>query len=229
MRYIAIVDTETANGLNNPLVYDFGYIVADIKGNIVVKRSFINDDVFSDTRMMETAYYAEKLPMYLENKGNEWKHTTTLEMWNAFNDDIKKYGIKSGDVFAFNAQFDKRSLNLTINKYSNGFVKEFIPSDMWRDVWVIAGLSICCTAKYVSWTIDNGYITEKGRNPQTNAEVVYKYLTNNHNFNERHTALSDCEIEHFILMQCIKRHCKMPRTLGAGWAPAAKIKKNLGL
>jgi hypothetical protein len=232
MRYVAIVDTETtslnraAKAFSTCLVYDFGYVISDTKGNIVVKRSFINDDVFSNPSLMETAYYAEKLPMYHENKGNEWIHSTTLEMWNIFNNDIKEYGVKAGDVFAYNAGFDMRALNFTINHFSNGFVKEFIPCNMWRDIWVIAGKAITATNKYVNFCIDNGLLSEK-KNPSTSAETVFKYLTGNIEFAERHTALNDSEIEHFILMNCFKRHAAMPATLGQGWVYAARIKKGM--
>jgi hypothetical protein len=230
MRYIMVVDTETVSlkkgSFSQCLVYDFGYLISDTSGNIILKRSFINDDVFLNAPLMETAYYANKLPMYHNNSNNEWTHTNTLEMWNTFKNDMRDYDIKVGDVFAYNAGFDMRALNFTINHFSNGFVKEFIPCNMWRDIWVIAGRAITATNKYVNFCIDNNYLSDKS-NPSTSAETVFRYLTNNIQFVERHTALSDSEIEHFILMQCFKRHAAMPNTLGHGWVYAAMKKKNM--
>ena len=44
---------------------------------------------------------------------------------------------------------------------------------------------------------------------QTKAEVVYKYLTNNLDFEEEHTGLSDVLIEYRILLTALKTHKKI--------------------
>ena len=62
--YVIQLDTETANGLEDALPYDIGYAVIDTNGKIYLTRSFINADIFYYRALMNTAYYANKIPMY---------------------------------------------------------------------------------------------------------------------------------------------------------------------
>ena len=64
MEKILIIDTETTNSLDDALVYDCGFIVADYNGTIYSKHSFVNADVFCNKELMEIAYFAEKIPTY---------------------------------------------------------------------------------------------------------------------------------------------------------------------
>ena len=41
-KYILVVDVETANSLDDALVYDIGFIVADLHGNILEKSILCN-------------------------------------------------------------------------------------------------------------------------------------------------------------------------------------------
>ena len=74
-KYILVIDTETANGfmgednkldLSNSLVYDIGYKVVDKKGNTYEENSFVIYDIFFNKEMMQSAYYKQKIPQYLE-------------------------------------------------------------------------------------------------------------------------------------------------------------------
>ena len=63
--YYMVIDTETANGLEKPLVYDVGFQIVDKKGNVYEKGSYIVYEIFCKQKeMMKSAYYAEKLPRY---------------------------------------------------------------------------------------------------------------------------------------------------------------------
>ena len=65
--YYLVFDTETANGLDDPLVYDIGGAVVDKKGNVYETFSFIIYEVFCQMKdLMQTAYYADKIPRYQE-------------------------------------------------------------------------------------------------------------------------------------------------------------------
>ena len=61
---------------------------------------------------------------------------------------------------------------------------------------------------YIEFCKGHGFMTEKG-NVQTKAEVVYKYLTNNLDFEEEHTGLADVLIEYRILLTALKAHKKI--------------------
>ena len=65
IKYYLVVDVETANDLENPLVYDIGGVVTDKQGRIYESFSFVVRDVFvGEKDLMKSAYYAEKVPEY---------------------------------------------------------------------------------------------------------------------------------------------------------------------
>ena len=71
-KYVMVLDVETTNNQievknapNDGLVYDIGFVVADKKGNVYIKRSFAIKEIFDWTDLMNTAYYKNKLPSYL--------------------------------------------------------------------------------------------------------------------------------------------------------------------
>lgn len=233
MAYFAIIDTETTDTVkhsdNNAhpetsLVYDFGYIIAD-NDEIVASRSFIISETFCNTRLMTSAYYAEKLPQYYAGMGKYWEVVSFLDAWRAFKDDCKKYNVRT--IWAYNVGFDEIALNNTIRTYSNGFVQWFKPFKMqYRDIWSEAGYTICNTKKYVKWALSHEFITASG-NPSTSAETVYRYMLDDAEYKECHTALEDCQIEYEILKKAKRQHKKTPKSKKQGWRAAAKIKKEM--
>ena len=65
--YYIVFDTETANGFDDPMVYDIGGAVIDKKGNVYETFSFVIYEVFCNMNdLMQSAYYANKIPMYKE-------------------------------------------------------------------------------------------------------------------------------------------------------------------
>ena len=56
--YYLTVDTETANGLDDPIVYDLGGCIHDKKGNVEETFSFVIKEVFFGMKdLMQSAYY----------------------------------------------------------------------------------------------------------------------------------------------------------------------------
>lgn len=231
---IIVLDTEGTNKIKaangniaeTALVYDIGWLVADKKtGEVLDRYSFVNTDIFFRDDLMKNAYYADKLPQYHDNLGEWWTPLSFLTIKKIFANVCRDYQVKQ--IWAYNARYDRTALNNTCAELSNGFCKFFSPFGIkWVDIWDFAGKSICSTSKFIKWTIENGYVTPKG-NPQTGAEVVYRYITQNADFVEQHTALCDCEIEHEILRACLNRKTGQPKTMGSGWRYAAKKKKEL--
>jgi hypothetical protein len=79
IHYYLVLDVETANGLDDPLVYDIGGAIADKQGRIYETFSFVIRDIFVYERfLMETAYYANKVPDYIQDLEND-KQSVTLE------------------------------------------------------------------------------------------------------------------------------------------------------
>ena len=67
---------------------------------------------------------------------------------------------------------------------------------------------------YKRFCEDNNFMT-KNNQCRFTAEVIYRYLTNDLEFEESHTGLEDTLIEKDILAFCIKQHKKMDKLLFA--------------
>lgn len=220
MAKFIVLDTETAptatcQGVNpsQMRVYDCGYIVADDDGFIYEKRSYVVRETFRDIDMMNSAYYANKLPLYYQGLlTGEWVETSYYEIWKQLAADCKKYNVKK--VWAYNARFDRDTLNSTLEDYSNGFRNVFLPFGVkFYDIMQYAKTCITNKKKYAKFCTLTGSLNGLGK-PSNSAETVYRYLSKNGAFSEAHTALQDCEIELAILLKCKKTHTKQPKALG---------------
>ena len=43
--------------------YDIGYVIIDKKGNIIKMFNALTQEIFGDSELMETAYFANKIPL----------------------------------------------------------------------------------------------------------------------------------------------------------------------
>lgn len=73
------------------------------------------------------------------------------------------------------------------------------------DIWGVACSSLINTQKYKKMCLENGMLTESGEFFKTSAETTFRYITQNIEFEEAHTALNDAEIETEILRRAFKR------------------------
>lgn len=211
-RYFHILmDTETANGLDCPMNYNTAWSVIDQHGNVYEDFNFINRDIFFDTpELMQTAYYADKIPQYLEQiKRGEIKVATWYEIRKAFRDCCEKYHIKA--VIAHNAQFDYRSCTMTQRYETCSKYRYFFPKDV--EIWDTLAMArdvIATMPTYQKWCNNNGYITKSGQ-PRLTAEIIYRFITKDADFTEEHKAMEDVAIEREIFWYCIRKHKSMTR------------------
>lgn len=210
MNYL-IVDTETANGLNEPLVYDYGGIVVNNKGKILEYFSFVITDIFYlKKELMKSCYYADKIPQYQRDLFNGKRRAATFaQVYNYTGYLIKKYNIKV--VYAYNMRFDLNALNNTLRTLTNDNKKYFFPYELDKQcIMCMAQDTICKQKTYKNFCLNNGYLTKTGR-LKTTAEIVYQYITLNNLFTEEHTGLADVMIEWKILERVKRQHKKMRR------------------
>lgn len=222
-----VIDTETCNTLEQPLVYDIGYAIADRNGNVVLERSFLVAEIFLDKKdIMSSAYYAEKIPMYWEDVKKGTRVIKSLfNIRKQLFADMKEYNVKK--VGAYNMGFDKKALNTTIRYCSKSLIRWFFPFGVeYFCIWNMACQVIMDTRKYVKFAIQNGLVSEKG-NIQTSAESCFKFLMNDVNFIESHTGLEDVKIEVQIMAKCLKTHKRLDRKINSAcWRlPQKKAKK----
>lgn len=211
--YILVIDTETANSLEDPLVYDCGFAVVDKWGTVYEAHSFVNRDVFVYEReLMKTAYYAKKIPQYMEDLRNGKRTMANFyEIKKAVDTVIKKYEIKA--VCAHNARFDVNSLNDTQRYLTKSKYRYFFPRgvEIW-DSMLMAQTVICKMPTYRKFCEENGYTYGNGQLRKT-AEILYRFISGNADFVENHTGLEDVLIEKEIVKYCYRQHKSMRKVL----------------
>lgn len=201
-----VLDVETAGNVkSNPCTYDVAWSISDSKGAIIVERRFIVSEIFNNNSLMDTAYYAKKIPTHytpaIERGEVKVVPLQTVRLQLAV--DMLEHKVDT--IYTYNAKFDSHALNNTIRKCSNEFVKEFLPGIEYRCIWGYAQDIMGCTTTYVNWCIQMGYLNENGT-PSTTAEIMYRYIARDTAFVEAHTALEDVRIETKILHYLRKHH-----------------------
>lgn len=199
---ILIIDTETTNSLDDPLCYDVGFIVVDLQGNIYEQRSFVVADVFLDDTLMESAYFADKIPQYwddIKSGKRELRRYKTIQ--SIVRQLCREYGIRVAS--AHNARFDNKSLNTTLRFLTCSKFRFFLPYGVeWWDTLKMARKCFPCES-YDTFCYENGYLTKRGCKRYT-AEILYRYLTGDLEFEESHTGLEDVLIEKDIFLHCVQ-------------------------
>lgn len=220
--YVLVLDTETANTLvdengkldmSNVLVYDCGWSVVDTKQNVYEERSFVNRDIFVYEReLMTSAYYAKKIPQYVADiKAGLRIMASTYEIRQAMLTDMALYGIT--EVVAHNARFDLNALNVLQRWQTKSEFRYWFPygTEIW-DTMRMAREVILKMPTYRKFCEDNGFLTKNGRLSAT-AENLYRFIINDPNFVESHTALEDVQIEREIMWYCMRQHKAMEKRL----------------
>lgn len=212
--YYLTLDTETCGSLGSPLVYDIGFTIHDKKGNIYESRSYVIREIFyGEWKKMRTAYYAEKIPSYKEGiKTGKWIVKSFWEIRKEIFSLMREYNVKA--VVAYNAGFDTRALNSTLNYLSKFDEKQTFFNEK-TVIWCSWGMS-CQTifkqktffklANREAWVSDAG-------NVKTSAEIAHRYINRDFSFEEAHTALEDALIETKIFAKCFACHKHMDKII----------------
>lgn len=204
-KHFLIVDTEAKNKSD---IYNIGWVVSDKQGSKLVERSFLvkefYDDIFNSDNI--TPYYKRKKIKYdykLE------KGLTVIkpyhEIYETLVQDIIEYNTK---VFcAYNINYDKSVINKTHYNLTGEIFPLFDNMEL-LDIWCYACQTIATQKSYKRFCEEHDYFTKKG-NMETGAEVMYRYISNDNNFQEWHTALLDSKIESDILNKGLRQRKKV--------------------
>ena len=223
IHYIIVLDTETCNGqvindkldLSDSLVYDLGFVVTDKKGRIYEKHSYIIKEVYYGMKeVMRSAYYANKIPMYdADIKGGSRKVVSLYEAREILLNAMERYNTNT--IVAHNALFDYNALNTTRRYLTKSKYRYFFPynTEIW-DTLKMSRQTIGKQKSYRRFCEENDFMT-KHRTPQVRltAEILYRYILNNTDFEESHTGLEDVLIETEIMVHCFRQHKKMNKLL----------------
>lgn len=215
---VMIIDTETANSVEQPLPYDVGYSIFDNEtGEILIERSFVVAEIFLDKELMVSAYFAEKIPQYWEDiKKGKRVMKGVLNVRRQIWADMKEFNCYR--VGAYNMGFDNRATRNDIRYISGSLARWFFPfKTEFFCIWNMACTSILNTREFADFAIENGFISEHG-NIQTSAEVAYRYITGTPDFIESHTGLEDVQIEREIYLAVLCSGMRYDdRTSGGCW------------
>ena len=200
---ILMIDTETTNDIECPIVYDVGYQIFTLADGVLCEKSFVNADVFCDAELMASAYFAEKIPTYWEDIKSGKR---TLRKWynikKELTEDCKRFDVQI--ACAHNSAFDNRSLNTTQRYQTTSKHRYFLPYGIeWWDTLKMARSILKNDASYGEFCYEHEFLTSRGCRRYT-AEVIYKWLTGMVDFEESHTGLEDVKIERQIFEYCIK-------------------------
>lgn len=201
--FIAL-DTETTNSLDDPLTYDIGWAVISKDGAILRMRSFVVEEIFMDLELMETAYFAEKRSDYWDDIENGARILAPLwKIRSALYHDCKEFEVPF--ICAHNARFDALSTRTTLRYLTSSKRRYFFPYGV--EVWDTLKMSreaFNSDKNYCDFCERNNYKTANGKNRFT-AEILYRFLTGNNDFEESHTGLEDVLIEKEIYFACVER------------------------
>ena len=199
-----VFDTETTN-LEKPFCYNIGYVVMDTESReIRAKRDFVVEQVWHNTMLFTTAYYADKRELYV-NRMRARK--VLMEKFGYITQqmcrDIADFEI--AHAYAYNSGFDER-----VFAYNCDWFKCINPLDTVQvhDIRGQVHHKIAFDKIYQAYCDEHELFTESG-NYSTTAEDVYRFLKKDDEFVEEHTALADSLIELEILLHCVGQGCEL--------------------
>lgn len=221
IKYYMVLDTETCPidreledvTPENMLVYDIGYTICDKKGRIYKTGSYIVSEIFFGEfySKMQSSYYANKIPRYMEQIANGER---VVKTWSQISYILRKTleEFDTNIVVAHNARFDNGVLKTT-----RQYLEEYalLPYSVeWWDTLKMARSILKERPTYKRFCESNNYMT-KNNQCRFTAEIIYRYITQDLEFEESHTGLEDTLIEKEILAFCFKQHKKMDKLLFA--------------
>lgn len=190
---IVVFDTETTS-LNKPFCYNIGYVILSDDGSRLVEKDFVVEQIWHNLPLFSTAYYAEKRTLYVSAMRS---HRTIMNKFGYICQemirDFSTFGVEC--AYAYNSSFDERVFDFNCDWFKCANPFDNIP------IYDIRGNvhQFVINDQYKRFCEENEYYTESGCYSST-AETVYRYLMQDTNWNEDHTALSDSKIEAEILL-----------------------------
>lgn len=145
-KYYLVLDCETATlpyagtlsqedkkkvAIAKPLIYDLGWQIIDRKGTVYARKNYLITEIFSVPQVFNTAYYANKKPLYLkmlqENK-------ITLANWATAIADLVEDMQACEAVGAYNAMFDfKKAIPFTELYINYLYSEDFYKWEQWQN------------------------------------------------------------------------------------------------
>lgn len=189
---ILTIDTETTS--ENRFCYDLGWSIFNTETKETIKRQFLISEVWENEMLFSVAYYFDKKDYYIKKSIEKIKWAEAMFLLLI---DIRKYNLKS--FYGYNVKFDLDVFEKNCQWFKT---ENYIKMLNAFDIWAYA-TNFIVNEDYIKWCIENGFFTES-ENISANAENIYRFITKNVNFEEKHNSICDIEIELEILLECVK-------------------------
>ena len=204
---IIVFDTETA-GVKTQSLLNVGYMIVDLDirtfdYKVKVKRDYMMRDVYNNIMWLRNDMFVgdDKLAVLQNNVAHKGAIVRTeKQVFEQMARDLVRYKVEFG--YAYNCQFDTDKFAKTAIAYGLDNPLENIKV---FDLWGFAYWNICITQEYQDFCLANDLKTKSGKYFPTSVEGVTKYLNQDIEFVEDHTALSDVYWELRILCECGRR------------------------
>lgn len=191
------LDTETVGGASNPTgMYNLGCVIHDKDGNIFATTSMLVMEHYDKIRNDD--YAKKNFPIYEERlcRGEMTAIASEAQAVEVVRSLCKMYNVKY--VMAYNSSFD----------FTKTACRELLVDFEFIDIYLMALQTITHLKKYAKFCRENELYSRSGKTCSTSAESVYAFITNNADYAEEHTALSDAMIEMEIFKRCYAMHKK---------------------
>lgn len=193
-KIFAVIDTETVGEMDEDYLgaFDVGATVINRKGELL---DSINILILTNLDIENAFYGKRKIEIYRKLIRNEniviaYNETEALEILDEF------FEINNvTTICAYNSSFD----------FTRTFLKYRVDEFEFIDIWKAFLETVATKKKYEKFCIENDYLTKNGK-PRATAEIAYRFLTNDNDFIESHTALDDAIIETEILKAVWNTH-----------------------
>lgn len=191
------LDTETVGGASNPTgMYNLGCVIHDKDGNIFATTSMLVMEHYDKIR--NDNYAKKNFPIYEERlcRGEMTAIASEAQAVEVVRSLCKMYNVKY--VMAYNSSFD----------FTKTVCRELLVDFEFIDIYLMALQTITHLKKYAKFCRENELYSRSGKTCSTSAESVYAFITDNADYAEEHTALSDAMIEMEIFKRCYAMHKK---------------------
>lgn len=219
-----VTDIETT--MKKRIAFDIAWKTIDKRGREYGRGSYVIREAFRH----DVPFFAEKLGHYFDDAyGHLIRPAGILDVRREYNRQIADLQQSGHRIIcaAYNSAFDFKYLPETVATLTGGNVTRWLSQRVeLLDIWDYWGESV--PRHYA----DSAAASDSGKYVSTSAESAYRFEFVNANFEERHIAWSDVEIESDILVRALSRKKKMPVVkspadlAGAVWK---KINTRLGI
>ena len=169
---IMVFDTETIS-VGKPYCYNIGYVIYDTDGKqILCKRDFVVEQVWNNRPLFDTAYYADKRPIYVSRmRGRQTEMSKYGFIQAQMIRDIQNY--KVDGAYAFNSKFDDGVFEFNADRYGCRNALDTLPIYDIRGYAMRYLADLLTSSRFIFLSLSINLIDSKGSSGQIFATAFF--------------------------------------------------------